>query len=469
MSAGSQTVTGALDFIESNGIPAPVGTTRIQRKAGQLQQSTDGGDYTGLQANKIGDATVTDTYASVNDAIALQTAVTSAIARGDSGIHIPPGSHTFKSTVTVQAAQGIVIYGNERYATKIIIDDSSGNIGDGFLIKNTLACRIKDLTIQAQSPRTAGNAIHVVGGYSTETLDVGVFNLRDSGTLIEEVDMRDQFNGIFVESDDVNNYQNWRTYIRGGHHRNFSNGGCGIWFKAANDGATAKYGASHFISEYYFDATPPHTAGGVLAGIRLQGTGDITLTNNEVYGADYALLIDPLASAFLTCVNVIGGFYDTSNVNNLRIAPAASVNNFGVLKFIGPWFGTSFTGHSAHIVGARAKAMLFDGCSFQNSQTGWGAVVDQASNFEFLGCHFASNTSGGLFLQTASDFVVNGCKFVLQELTSALNVLPIGIHVVADCDHFTIAHNVVREPATKINNLAGVAANQRIVADNVLA
>lgn len=415
-----------------------------------------GGAYTSTVTNQVSD--LANTYyvnpsGSADDSASLNSLLTS------SGKHLILGGGTFRLRATIQVlVDGTTIEGSGRGATILQIDDSLGNIGDGILIKNTNACEVKNLKITAASQRTAGNGIHVTGGASTATLDAANPNLRDSSTKITDVDMTSQFTGILVDSDEVNNYQNWRTYIRGGIHRSPSTSGQGIWINTAV--ASGHYGASHFIEDYYFATGPASTT--PTAGIRLSGTGDVTLANNEVYGSNYPLLIDPPANGFVTCVNVLGGFYDTATLACLRIAPNATAS-LAVIKAVGVWFGTS-AADAAQIVGAQAKGIHFVDCTFANAQAGWACIVDTATNVDFTGCHFSSASAGGLkFTNNAAQFIVTGCKFLKQEHPGASNSLPIGVQIDAGSDHYYVSGNVFDAAiATKITNTPGDSAGARI-------
>jgi hypothetical protein len=359
-----------------------------------------------------------------------------------------------------------------RGANILSIDDSLGNIGDGARWTNVGEGSISNLTITALSTRSAGAGIRVRGGNPSDPLDgVGYPSMVNAGMLIQDVDMANQFDGIVIDSDTSANYYGWRTYVRGGRFKDFAAGGTGITVDVVEAGVSPGLGASQFVENWWFSQAPANT----LAGIRLRGTGDCTLTNNEVYGAQYALLMDPPANGFLTSVTVNGGFYDRSDLACLRIAPDASVGKFGAITFNGTWFAGCTAGDVAQIVGVAAKNIKFMGCTFDSAEAAgkWCAVVDAASNVDFIGCTFAGGNAGGLkFTGNASNFKVIGCTFSGAGIgTGPITTMPIGIQVDAGCDHYTIAGNDLSDGAvsTKITNTPGTSASRRIVQDNVTA
>jgi hypothetical protein len=451
---------------QSNGLRVISGPTKvgdpgeilITRTATGLQTSVDGGPAAPLGGVPPGDVALTDTYGVLDDAPAINSALATLAANGGGTLYPPAGTHRLKSQVNI-TTNGIRIAGGARDRCIFLVDDSAGNIGDGFQIKNTYGVELRDFTINAQSQRTAGNGIHVVGGDPAKTV-VGL-PLKNSGTLIKNVDMSGQFTGIFIERDQINVYENWRVYIEGGYHGFTSNGGQGIWI---NDPG----GASHFVEKWYF----AQGSGTPTAGIRLTGTGDVTLTNNEVFGANYALLMDPGSGGILACVTILGGFYDTGGIACMRIAPNAGASMCGVIKAIGAWMGTS-AGNAAEIVGSAVKGAHFTNCTFSGATAGWAMLVDGASDVDFQGCHFSAASVGGLkFTNSASRFTVQGSKFLTREhVGSTPNSLPIGIQIDAGSDHYSVTGNNLSDAGivTKITNTPGLAAAQRIVQDNVTA
>ena len=381
------------------------------------------------------------------------------------------GSGMFPVSTTVQMLQNNTgLQGIARGATKIqhnVVGDA-----DGVLVKNVSGCDIRDLTMTAVAQRGAGNGIHVVGGNPSLQLDT--YALRDSGLLIDNVDMDSQFNGILIENDETNDYRNWRTHVRGGRIRNISADGCGIWINTCV--GAERFGASQIIERTSIE---PSTAL-ALANIRISGTGGCHIIGGyEVFGANpvgtkHAMLIDPPSGGFLTSVIVEGGYLDRSRDSCLRIAPHASVGKFGSVVFMGTWFAGCTLGNVIDIVGASAKLIKFVGGGIYSAESAgkWCAKIDGSTHVEFHGVSIAGAKGGGLwFTGNASNFKVIGCDFTAEGVGTGETTLPAGIQIDAGCDHYTVTGNDLSDPGigTKITNTPGTSASRRIVQDNVLS
>jgi hypothetical protein len=343
---------------------------------------------------------------------------------------------------------------------------AAAHTGDGILFDKVQNGVLQDVSITAVTPRATGNAVHIKGGDPSVELDP-LYPLKNSGTRIVNVDMVDQYNGIVISNDSDTN-TNWRAFINGGFHRNFTTGGCGIWVNCAT--VADLFGGSHNITDYWFGQTPTDA----LAGIRLTGCAGNILTNNNVFGADYALLIDPVEDGFMTSITVIGGFYDRSNLAVLRIAPHDDVAKFGAITFEGVWFAGATAEDVCQIVGTAAKYITFTGCHFYSAETAgkFCARIDGASYVEFIGCTFAGAKGGGLlFTGSAHHFKVQNCMFSTTGIGTGETTLPLGIQIDAGCDHYEITGNDLSDAgiATKITNTPGDSANRRVTTPNVTA
>jgi len=384
-------------------------------------------------------------------------------------IVLAPGTYDLTTALAVTES-GTTIEGSGSGATYLNI--AAASTADGVSFTNVSNCALKHLTVTSPTARASGNAVHVTGG--DPDLPLSSYSLMDAAMVIEDVSTTNQFCGILVDNDETSNYFNWRTYIRGGRHRNLSTNGYAIWINTAVGGA-GEFGASQFIEDVWVgDSTAA-----ILAGIRLTGTGDCTLVNNEVFATNgsYALLMDPVSGGFLTSVKVIGGFYDRCQTACMRIAPHASVGKFGDINLTNVWFAGSTTGNAIDIVGAAAKGIYLTACTAYSAEgsPGWCAKVDAATGVHFTAFNCASATTGGiLFTGSASNFSVIGGEMTGAGVgTSGLTTLPTGIQVDAGCDHYQLC-NVNMSSAgvgstAKITNTPGTAANQRIVANNVTA
>lgn len=385
------------------------------------------------------------------------------------------GAGTATLTDTVRMLQNSCgIAGIARGATILQLRDSyTGSDADGILVKNTSDCDIRDLTISAQSARTEGAGIRVVGGNPSLPLDT--YPLMTNDVVIENVAIDSQFNGIVFENDTVNDYRTHRAHVRGGWIRNISADGTGIWINTAP--GTALFGGSQVISGV---AIEPSTEL-ALANIRITGTGGCHVVGGyEVYGAHpvgckYAMLIDPPSGGFLTSVIVEGGFLDRSRDACLRIAPDAAVAKFGSITFNGVWFAGCTLGDVLQIVGAAAKYITFVGCGFYSAEAAgkWCGVIDAASYVDFIGCNFAGATAGGLkFTNGASNFKVLGCTFSAAGVGTGATTLPIAVQIDDDCDNYIVTNNNWTDAAitSKIQNQAGAAITPtatKIIQDNI--
>ena len=304
-------------------------------------------------------------------------------ANGGGIVELAPGDN-YRTRRSLVVPAGVNLIGGGKGNTRLLADDSAGNLGSILSCTAARNASVRELYLSALSPRTAGNAVTVSGGDPSDNL---TDNLNGSEFVLQNVDMDSQFNG-YVVNDAPGSNGCWKAYAEYGSWKNFSSGGIGCWVNSPN-------GASHFIEKIFFYG--PQTAN--TTAIRIQATGDCTLTANETWGFQHGLLIDPsVTGTVVEAVTVIGGFYDQSTNEALKIAPAALPQQASLLRFSGVWFATGGfggTGNSATVVGSSANLIQFNGCSFYHA-TGWGLQVSAAQGVSVVGCIGSLNTLGDI-------------------------------------------------------------------------
>lgn len=374
----------------------------------------------------------------------------------------PCGTYRIKSTIIV--ATGVLLRSASALCASLMADDSAGNIGTIVLIKDTYGVSVFDLVISSYTQRSAGIGIEIQGGDPTRGLN-GSPNLVSSKTTLRDVDVHYQFGGIVVDNDTSLDLRNWMSYIQGAHVSQITNGGVGIWINTCPTGCAGKTGASHFIEDAWIDTPIASTA---LAAIRLTGSGDVTLTNNETWGPQYGVLMDPVSGGFLTSVTVTGGFYDQASIASVRIAPSATVKTFGAIVFSGVWMAGGGT-DVLQIEGTKAQWITVADSTLYSALLGWGVRVTGASNLVFDNDQFLGNRTGGaLFTGTSHDWDVRNSSFLRGIGTGCCDTGPEPIAVQIDNgDNYSVVNNTMHDvtTATAIVNTPG-AASTRIVSPN---
>jgi len=305
-------------------------------------------------------------------------------------IALGPGTYRIKSSLVFQHGNTQLV-GAGVANTTILIDDSSGNIGPGFDITNLYGCGIHNLTISATSARTAGDAIRITGGDSGTT---GIDVLKPSRTVVEDVDMINQFNGLHV-MDAAGPVRNWLVWVNRGFWREFGAGGTGIWVNCGNiAGGEASPGASQFFSNIFLSNSAGFSST-AASGIRISGGGDVTFDNVETWGWTNGFLCDPTAGVLVQAVHVKGCFFDTCTDDTVKIAPNATAN-LTRWKWSNNWLGNGH-GNGINIVGAAATDIMFSNTGIHSHGVGgkWAVIMNACSDVTFTGLHMTNSTANG--------------------------------------------------------------------------
>lgn len=394
-----------------------------------------------------------DTTGASDDAPALNSAITALAARGGGVIEMAAENHRWKSPVVVPYS-GIWIKGAGRGATKVIIDDSGGPVGDAITFQNTNGCSITDLRISAASPRTAGNAIVASGGDPTMPIVAGLPQ-HSNGIRIARVDMDSQFKGMTLQdSPGPPLLSMWTCYVEDCRLFDF-NGGDFFTLNASD-------GSSHFINRLY--CTQPDVSSLTPgAGIVLSGSGESHWSQCVTYGTQDGILVQPVSGGIVYASDFTQCVFDTAwrHCGFVNVGPVR--RTFGDLSFARCWFGNA-TNYGCIVNDVGVSMVSFERCTFIRNGF-YGLAVASCSQVDAGNSTFAANTQGG-FLATgnASAFSVHGSRFLSTNgIVSATQ--PVGVQINAGCNNFMIFGNDLRDNTTPIiDNTVGAT---KVVANNL--
>lgn len=399
-------------------------------------------------SSEAGEYQLIDSSGAGDDAPALNSAIAAAAARGGGVIEMGPGTHRWKSPVLVNSS-GIGIKGAGAGATKIIIDDSSGQVGDGITFQDVNRCSITDLLITAAAPRTAGNAIMVSGGDPTMPIVTGLPQ-HSNGIVIERLDMDHQFKGITLkDSAGPPLLSMWTCYVSDCRLRDF-NGGDFFTLNASD-------GSSHFIDGLYCTQTDVslRTPG---AGIVLSGSGESHWSRCVTYGTQYGILVQPISGGIVYASDFTQCVFDTAwtHCGFINVGPVR--RTFGDVSFVRCWFGNA-TNYGCIVNDVGVSMVSFGRCTFIRNGF-YGLALASCAQVDADICTFAANTQGG-FLATgnATDFSVKNSRFL--STNGIVNVTqPVGVQVNAGCNNFIVTGNDLRDNTTPLIDSTGAGANK---------
>lgn len=343
--------------------------------------------------------------------------------------------------------KGIAIEGRARKATSVIA--KSGATADLFTFTDCVDCSLSDLTIDAQLQRTAGFAVTLKGGDSSEPLSAA-YPLDSNSFSLRRVNMHNQFSCLYVGNAAGPLSAPWLLSVSEGrwHHRD----GYGIHLDASTPPGTASFGASHSFSRLFIYANPTSIATG--AAVRITGTGDADFDGIRTFGTLVGLLMDPAAGGWVTSIRFRDSFFDSAQGSVARIAPAAGQAAFGDIVFQGVWFASSAAEHGFYIVTPAASNMRLIGCTFVRNNIFGAVIADGAENIEFDSCVFSSNTAGGFIATRSSvlfpfpsDFAIRNSRFLGDYGIGTITAQPLGWQVDAGCDWYIMANNHVHQCA----------------------
>lgn len=406
-----------------------------------------------------------DSYAVVNDSPAINAALVALAARPHNNgvLQMPSGDHRLRSTINVPS--GCSMVGAGKNATRLLIDDSLGNIGDGVSMVNPWACRISQLRIGAVAPRTAGRAIFIKGGNTAiqPFFGAGGYLLSANETEVDQVDLDDQFDGIVIE----NNLPaaTWLAYIRNGRYGTM-NGGDGIRLDTPGTVAGIDYGASFFVQRVFVTGLPGALTGNAL---HVKGAGDFTIEKFQSASTNIGCLIDPAVNGRLSTGRFSLCQFDTATTFCTHIVPA-----FGAV-FMDVAFDTCwFAGGGTHCLlanGSSVNSLRVENSFFffagQYHMVITGPLVGGGiKNVSVLGNQFSGAGTGGFrAVATASNFDVSHNSFY-PSVVPPIAGMPQAVTIDLGCTDFRVdANNWVNAAAGLLDNSGAV--NKFVQAGNI--
>ncbi|WP_159622592.1 glycosyl hydrolase family 28-related protein [Ruania rhizosphaerae] len=418
--------------VAAGGAAAVVGSTSGATPASATTTDTlldQGGAVFNAKAyGAVGDGTSDDT-AAINSTIAA------AVADGGGVVFLPQGAYLVSGTLSVDT-DGISLVGAGRGAT--VIKTTGYTSGDILHFDTVRKCSVRQLSINAESHRSSGAAIHLD---SSEEV------------YVQDIDMTRQFAGCIVDGGGV------LQYIDRGYWTSFTNGGVGIWINASNSNDT-------MISNITMDQN--ETTGSGVSGVRIQGSQAVWMRDCDIIRMETGLLIDPPAGETVSWLFFTSCAFDTCRGPGIEINPASTAHACKGIEFVNCWTATSQYSDGVHVAGEVDGLQLIGHRSFQNA--GHGVIVNgPARNVSIDACAAAGNgnpnggTGGFTFAGGATDFAVRNCRTGLHAALP--NTQDHGIRVTSDCDRYVITSN-----HTLGNLTAGITDNggpNKVVANNL--
>jgi len=329
-----------------------------------------------------------DPLGSTNSATGINNALSSMSTGGVTVL--PKGTYKVRSTLTFRYNNSHVV-GSGVGNTTIVVDDSAGNIGSAFDITNLYGCGIHNLTISSASARSAGDAIRISGGDGSIT---GIDVLKPSRTVVEDVDMINQFNGLHV-MDSAGPVRNWLVWVDRGYWREFGAGGTGLWINCGNiAGDEASPGASQFFNNLFLSNSDGLSTTAASA-IRVSGGGDWTLSNIETWGWTNGFLCDPGAGVLVQAGHVYGCLFDTCSDDTVKITPNATAT-LTRWKWANNWLGNG-RGNGINITGATATDLMFSNVGIHSHAVPgkWAVLMNACDSVTFTGLHMTAGCANG--------------------------------------------------------------------------
>lgn len=333
---------------------------------------------------------------STNSAPALSAAIAQA-AKGGGVVEAPGGKCNLQSKVTF--VEGVTVIGAGYGNTLFSIDDSLGNVPVAFQWSNLRYGGLKKCSITAPTVRTAGLAIDIRGGNPTVALGPFAFG---AGQIEIDVDMDNQFNGYSV-SDGVG-CGNWGATLgtsdRQAIWRNFATGGVGVTWNSPS-------GGSHSATNIFI---ADNIGADCLAGFRVRGTGDVTLTGCSTWHSGFGFLLDNVNPICLTgaLIKLIGNEFDSTSqaagADCVKLAPGDKTKPIFV-SMTGNWIAGGYNGvHAVGFSGANCNGIITGGIIYSNAN--WGVLGDSGTASSNLlvtvasptvpGTMFNANTAGNI-------------------------------------------------------------------------
>lgn len=384
-----------------------------------------------------------------DDAAGLAALVTS----GARSISLLPGVFKWQSQLSVNF-DGVHLEGAGQGTTTIEIDDATLVGGDAIKLNSVLDFSLRGVTMTAKAARSAGAYIKVLGkNHITATPDEPTQQY-----VIEDVNMDSFFDGISF-NDGPSSQGAWGGHINRMQMRKASAGGTFIDVNSPS-------GGQHYISNIkMYGADTFINANRPLAGLRYRGGADIELYNITAVYLRSGLLVDPPNGQAANVIVATACDWDNMTLAAVKVTPAVGGTVLGI-ELNGGW-GYSPPANTVPCV------QIDGGCQIQvrggQYMSNWQAVriFGPAKNVTVQGLDTSNATSCAIYVSSnATDFSVLGNRCGIIPGTGVTP--PLGMQIDAGCDHYNVTGNTFRECTTKITNTPGLAANQRIVQDNVI-
>lgn len=312
-----------------------------------------------------------------DDTSAIQAAINAAYAAGGGVVYLPPGRYKISGTLALTpgtSGTGVQLVGAGNGISYLVTDNATSDmVTIGVTSSSSTStivprgCAIRRLTFTASSSslRTAGAAIKVWAA---------------NGCLIEDVDVDSQFNGIVVQAGNAGStfpYVVGLHIVRGNHGPYSQPNSIGLWING-----------NTYTGDIYIDGLVMNGLAAAGAGIRITGTGAVWITNCDILGFNYGLLLDPgstelqapIGTNYVDFLFVMNCGFDTNTTHGIYCNPQTP----GIVR-----------------------GSVFTGCWTSNNGKGTGSGVRVDGNavnltlgLEFVG-HRAIGNGDGAFIGTS--------------------------------------------------------------------
>lgn len=387
---------------------------------------------------------------------ALNNWVASVSPNAGARIKLPFGNILVNGNVPVLNMPGITIEGKGAGGTAVVC--KTGFNTDIFTLTNGYAGKILNMRITAQTQRSGGFAIKVVGGDSNYPL-AAAYPLDANETIVDGVDMDNQFGGWTCENDvGPPLHTPWKTVVR--NARWMCKGGFGVDLNATTPPGTAKFGASHVFENMFVYSNPVEASTG--AAYRVRGCGDARFTRCDSFGTFRGLIMDPAAQAWLTTVRFHDCFFDSAHASCAMLSPDAAVTTFGDIAFEECWFASSLAEHGLYLATAKASNVRATSCVFINSNIFGLVIAAGCENVNVINPIFSSNRVGG-FIATgsATHFGIIGGEGLGDYGVGSPIAQPLGGQIDLGCDFYRVTDMDNTQCATQLTD-NGVTAHKLV-------
>ena len=384
-----------------------------------------------------------DPSASSDDRPAFDAAVAACPSTGCI-VQLRPGVYHFKSAASITKS-GIHVKGYGPFATRIVVDDSTGNIGDAIVFTSTYDDSIEDLSFDSASQRTAGSYVTVAGGNPSIAV-LPTFGITATYFHMVDVDMNNFYNGFVIKDSGAHNGA-WGVYTTRGFFTNPAAGGTA--FLLSSQGETNGYpnGASWFIKDpWIFGYSTPLAN---TTGVNVTGTSDFTLDNVETWGLTNGLLINPVGGMAVYSGHIQNCFFDFSQGDVAVITEARG----GLVRWIDidhTWIAGSATGDGLSVLGA--ADLQVSGSSRFYANFNHGVLLNQTLRSSINDSQFSLNT--GLDLQ-----VVGNAQYVTVGGNSLNSPGVYGVEIDSGTTHVAVVGNNASGGLGIVNNGTDSIAN----------